>query len=84
MKLNEIEFTIRVKTNYLPQEVYEEILNPFLDMIMKRGDDRMMSFEELTKYLELDKKKFLVTSTDFPTLDRFDDGLKTTKINIEG
>ena len=84
MRTNEIEFTIRVKTNFLYQETYEEMLKPFLDMIMKRGDSRMMSFEELTKHLELDKKKFLVTSTDFPTLDRFDDGLKTTKIEIVG
>ena len=84
MKLNEIEFTIRVKTNPLDQKTYEKILNPFLERIMKREGDVRFSIEDLIQYLELNKCKFYVTSTDFPTLDRFDDGIKTTKIEIIG
>jgi hypothetical protein len=84
MKTNEIEFTIRVKTNFLDQETYEEILRPFLERIVQRKGDVRFSIDDLIKLLELDKKNFLVTLTEFPTLDRFDDGLKTTKINIVG
>jgi len=81
--IHRIEFTISMETNLLHQEEYLKLQEQFYSKII---DEEMpaMTFEELNKILELDKKKFHTTSIKFPEMTRDEnDYPRTTKIEIK-
>jgi len=81
--IHRIEFTINIETNNLSNEDYMKLQEPFY---LKIVDDKMPSitFEELVKLLNLDKKKFYPSSIEFPEMTHEDFVPKTTKIEIKG
>jgi len=82
--IHRIEFTISIESNLLYQKEYLKLQEQFYSKIV---DEEMpvMTFEEINKILELDKKKFYATSIQFPemTCDENDFTPKITKIEIK-
>lgn len=83
MKLHEIEFTIKIKINPLPFDEYMELQQPFYDKILNK-DMPSITFEEINKWLKLDKKKYYPTSIEFSKMNREEERISTTKIEITG
>jgi hypothetical protein len=82
--IHKIEFTISMETHYLHQEEYMKLQEQFYSKI---ADEKMpvMTFEEINKILELDKKKFYATSIEFPEMTHNEDDFtpRITKIGIK-
>jgi hypothetical protein len=82
--IHKIEFTISMETNLLYQEDYLKLQEQFYS---KMADKEMgtMTFEELNKILELNKKKFYVTLIEFPEMTHEEEDFtpRITKIEIK-
>lgn len=81
--MHKINFEITIDTNYLNDEEYLKIRQPFYDDIVKT-EPRKMSFDELVKTLALDKKEYFVSTIIFSNIIKDDFEIQTTKIEIRG